>query len=298
MNIPMKRSAIRIVVVFLLCLVSLIPAHTAGAVPDSPETLEGSLTILKYAGTTKDNPLQGVEFSIYRILSLETDGTFSVEADFDAFFDGVAVDDVLKMSTSELNTLIEELQEYIEAQEITALGVDTTDRSGEAKFTDLPFGWYLVLETAAPSNVIERSANFLVEIPMTNPTGTGWIYDVTAYPKNRTRTTPWTPDPSPTPTPDPRPTPSDPLSEIPDTSPPLGTLDPNDPDIEIPDDLVPLAEPDGDPSFDLPKTGGGLAAETLYLTGPLLMLLSLMIILAINRKRHKWLAESGENKSD
>ena len=62
----------------------------------------------------------------------------------------------------------------------------TTDASGKATFSNLPIGLYLVEETAAPDKVTSRTAPFLVSIPMTNSTGTDWLYNVHAYPKNAT----------------------------------------------------------------------------------------------------------------
>ena len=48
-------------------------------------------------------------------------------------------------------------------------------------------GIYLVVETAWPATVTERSVPFLVSLPMTSKADNGnWIYDVYAYPKNST----------------------------------------------------------------------------------------------------------------
>lgn len=63
-----------------------------------------------------------------------------------------------------------------------------TNASGDATFTGLPIGLYLVTETAAPAGVT-TSAPFLVTIPLTNPeTRTDWMQDVHVYPKNSTTT--------------------------------------------------------------------------------------------------------------
>lgn len=48
-------------------------------------------------------------------------------------------------------------------------------------------GIYLVVETAWPATVTDRSVPFLVSLPMTSKADNGnWIYDVYAYPKNST----------------------------------------------------------------------------------------------------------------
>lgn len=49
-------------------------------------------------------------------------------------------------------------------------------------------GIYLVVETAWPATVTDRSVPFLVSLPMTSKADNGnWIYDVYAYPKNSTK---------------------------------------------------------------------------------------------------------------
>lgn len=58
-----------------------------------------------------------------------------------------------------------------------------TAGEGEAKFTDLPLGIYLVEETSAPDGIV-TGAPFIVSIPMVNQASDAWNYDVIAYPKN------------------------------------------------------------------------------------------------------------------
>jgi fimbrial isopeptide formation D2 family protein/LPXTG-motif cell wall-anchored protein len=65
----------------------------------------------------------------------------------------------------------------------------TTDAAGVATFpTGMPIGLYRVVETAAPADVTDPTAPFLVTLPFpTGPTGSPaneWIYDVHVYPKN------------------------------------------------------------------------------------------------------------------
>ena len=62
----------------------------------------------------------------------------------------------------------------------------TTDENGIVTFSNLELGRYLVVESDAPSNVVSKIANFLVDIPMTSDDGTSLIYDVEVSPKNNT----------------------------------------------------------------------------------------------------------------
>ena len=59
----------------------------------------------------------------------------------------------------------------------------TTSGQGEAKFSDLPLGIYLVEETKTPDGIVS-GAPFIVSIPMVNEASDAWNYDVIAYPKN------------------------------------------------------------------------------------------------------------------
>lgn len=63
----------------------------------------------------------------------------------------------------------------------------TTNAQGTATITGnskLPMGIYLVQEIDNPAVDI-KAADCLVSLPLTNPAGDGWIYDVHIYPKNQ-----------------------------------------------------------------------------------------------------------------
>lgn len=77
------------------------------------------------------------------------------------------------------------------AASVTAAQLDTdktytqtTTPAGLATFSDLPSGVYLVRETS--SNGHNPIAPFLVQLPMTNADGNGWMETVHVYPKNQT----------------------------------------------------------------------------------------------------------------
>lgn len=64
----------------------------------------------------------------------------------------------------------------------------TKGDEGVAKFSDLAVGAYLVKEIEAPAGKVPIK-DFIAFVPMTNAAGTGWNYDVHAYPKNTTAVT-------------------------------------------------------------------------------------------------------------
>ncbi|WP_311488795.1 SpaH/EbpB family LPXTG-anchored major pilin [uncultured Corynebacterium sp.] len=70
-----------------------------------------------------------------------------------------------------------------DADKTTTTYKKTTSGQGEAKFSDLPLGIYLVEETNAPDGIV-TGAPFIVSIPMVNEASDAWNYDVVAYPKN------------------------------------------------------------------------------------------------------------------
>lgn len=65
-----------------------------------------------------------------------------------------------------------------------ATDVQTTGADGVATFAGLDVGVYLVAETNSDPHTTRVTPNFFVSIPMTNPEGDGWLYDVHVYPKN------------------------------------------------------------------------------------------------------------------
>ena len=69
----------------------------------------------------------------------------------------------------------------------TPMASPATNDEGLATITDMPVQAYLVCETKAPSDIVQKAKPFVVTIPHPN-TAAGadgqWIYDVHAYPKN------------------------------------------------------------------------------------------------------------------
>ena len=74
------------------------------------------------------------------------------------------------------------------AVDTDAAAEGTTAGGGLATLANLPVAAYLVCETAAPANIVEKAKPFVVTIPFPNTTNGGdgkWLYDVHAYPKNQ-----------------------------------------------------------------------------------------------------------------
>ncbi len=76
------------------------------------------------------------------------------------------------------------LEKYVSANGGTAMPL--TDAYGKTHAENMDLGLYLVVETSVPEMVVSTTDPFLVSLPMTDLNGSGWIYDVTLYPKNLT----------------------------------------------------------------------------------------------------------------
>ena len=145
------KKTLKLISIVLVITLALISYFTVVKAIDLTRTT-GSLTINKYETGKTDStghylPLQGVRFNIYKVSDTET-------------------------STS------------TPAGNYTATALTGSD--GKANFSNLQLGRYLVVEDSAPVNVTDRVANFLVDIPATNATGTDILYDVEVEAKNET----------------------------------------------------------------------------------------------------------------
>ncbi len=167
--------------------------------------------------TIKDYAIEGVEFSIMPIASIiqYTDETtvalcygFEKEEtvlDVIGLSDGedrfVAADslndgkwyfesEVLhkalsdKLTTKAIETK-NSLEDAVNDSENTKV-MPLTDSNGRTKLENLEIGLYLVVETKVPEDVVDTTNPFFLSLPMTDPEGDNWNYDVVAYPKNET----------------------------------------------------------------------------------------------------------------
>lgn len=177
---------------------------TRPTLPTIDTTQKGTLTINKYEGTdantSNDKPLAGVEFTIWKVADIEQDSSSSkvgfkytpvtglglVADDFTSNETEAQkyTDDIYAKVLNKLNTNKDVENGTLAGGKKATTALDTTKTTATAKFTELELGLYLVQETNAPSQIVNKTANFLVSVPMTNEAGTAWNYDVVAEPKN------------------------------------------------------------------------------------------------------------------
>lgn len=186
------------------------PAWADGAarpnLPTIDTTQKGTLTINKYEGTDENTsnykPLAGVEFTIWKVADIEQD-TSSLS---NVGFKFVPVSTLTSLKAEDFKSdktdadkytkeiydkVLAKLNKNKKVEDGTLNGaikaitkIDDTTCKASAKFTNLDLGLYLVQETKAPSQIVNKTANFLVSVPMTNEAGKAWNYDVVAEPKN------------------------------------------------------------------------------------------------------------------
>lgn len=160
----------------------------------------GTLTINKYEGKEGDTtkPLADVGFTVYKVADIAQETTSgTTKFYYKSCVDGLTdADFELMKAENDTESYTKDIQDKILGK-LDTIKADTriTKREGtttlntskdkaSVKFEDLPIGLYLVEETSAPAQIVNKTANFLVSVPMTNETGDDWIYDVEASPKN------------------------------------------------------------------------------------------------------------------
>lgn len=157
-------------------------------------TETGSLTIKKH-GSSADSSLAGASFSVYRVMELtpaEQPGEYAAYKKADTFADtlsGVTADDLGNYSSVEIENLALDLKAVATSADVQPEASGVTGEDGTCLFSELPLGYYLVVETQAPEGYVAGSP-FLIAIPSTNnytsedTLGYVWVYDVEAEPKN------------------------------------------------------------------------------------------------------------------
>lgn len=207
---------------FLTGVLSAVMALSVCALPaaaaESQVTFDvnkkvGSLTITKLeqtqtqseAGKGEGSPLAGVTFTAYKIADISQSyegGKATLAYDLNATLKGKGLDNSIFNGNSSMidskTGLIDSKLLYdginkkfstLTNDEKAAMkqgDPQTTNDAGVASFTELPLGIYMIEETAAPSQILTRTANFVVSIPMVQTTENGqeWVYNVKASPKN------------------------------------------------------------------------------------------------------------------
>ena len=202
-------AALSAVMALSVCALPAMAEGTTSTSTFDPSITKGTLTISKYEQTEADKTktdanekkgklLDGVEFTVYKLADIkQVDGKL-VYAPV-AALNRVLSDDDFNDATAEGSIDSEKLYKTISQKlsdvhfdmstlspESKTTGKDSSVGAGKVKF-ELDLGIYMVAETKAPSQILTKSENFIVSIPMTVKQDDGtyvWNYDVEAEPKN------------------------------------------------------------------------------------------------------------------
>ena len=180
----------------VMMALTLLPAMANAESTITDPQAKGSLTINKTTDKKdadgKYPGLGGAEFTIYKVASLElgTNGKYKswkLTTDFARL--SLTPDTLGSISTADLEAKANEAKKI--AADLTGQSQTTADgtgetRKGEATFSNLELGYYLVVETKTPSKYV-ASKPFFVSIPETVTTADGstWNYNVSVSPKNQ-----------------------------------------------------------------------------------------------------------------
>ena len=180
----------------VMMAITLLPAMANAESTITDPQAKGSFTINKTTNKKdadgKYPGLGGAEFTIYKVASLElgTNGKYKswkLTTDFARL--SLTPDTLGSISTADLEAKANEAKKI--AADLTGQSQTTADgtgetRKGEATFSNLELGYYLVVETKTPSKYV-ASKPFFVSIPETVTTADGstWNYNVSVSPKNQ-----------------------------------------------------------------------------------------------------------------
>lgn len=152
----MKKSKISLALFLMLVVVTVtntVLASTASLVDTSKK---GSVTITALSqlnGSTDTVPLKDVKYALYK------------------------VDEVAGTTI----TTVDAAENYIKGK--TPVNELVTGDNGKVAFTNLDLGRYYAKVVEVPIGTTEVPESFLVDVPMTNQAGNGWIYDIDVQPK-------------------------------------------------------------------------------------------------------------------
>ncbi len=181
----MKTKFLRkgILVLAVMLVMCFVPAAAfAEMVPDLKQDT-GSLNIhLIYHDEAVDTPVDGAVFTVYKVAGMKVKSgscTFDLEEAFASTkinFDG--------MTASASAAAAKTCSDLVKDKRLKGTS-KTTNGKGDAVFSDLPVGMYLVMQTGAKGSAEKYSyvTPYLVMVPLFNEEADEWLYDVDSEPK-------------------------------------------------------------------------------------------------------------------
>lgn len=201
-----NKTVVSVLLAMLLVFTTSVSAMAASPGIDTSKTASLNVRILKTGDPAKGVP--GGKVEIYRLTSVVYDPysgyLHKVSSNYSAVLDRTDVANIGKMTAAEEKALIARIRSYISENKLSSDALAVPDVLGNASFTDLPLGLYLVVQTEAASQYT-AVAPFLITLPQYSADNTTIIYSVDAAPKVGTADPIPTRPPRPTPPPPPYP---------------------------------------------------------------------------------------------
>ncbi|MBQ4447879.1 MAG: Cna B-type domain-containing protein [Clostridia bacterium] len=165
----------KITLIIAMLMALILTAGAAFASPVIDPEAQGSITVNLLDSADDHKPIPGATFRLYHVADI-AEG-INLAFVYTEAFEGcpASLDDVNAPG------LADAVLEYAEANSIPYI-TGVTDENGSVTFADLELGLYLIAQEGEVEGYYPI-APFLVSVPMTNPEGTAWVYDIDASPK-------------------------------------------------------------------------------------------------------------------
>lgn len=164
-----KKRLLTALFALMMCSISI--GVRADDVPDPLH--KGSVTVTVYDSESK-KPVSGGRLTLYYVACIEVDDSDYLFEYTDGFSRcDIALDDI------QTEALAETMAAYVRNQKLKGTNVEV-DSKGQATFTDLEQGLYLITQDSAAQNYTSLNA-FLITIPLEK--NGKLVYDVDAFPK-------------------------------------------------------------------------------------------------------------------
>ena len=159
-------------IIFVMTFILLLGSNAVFAIDSQPSSLA---VIIKFG----EEPLKDINMAVCRVAdAVEKNGGITYIATPEFIGSGA---DFSNLNKEKNIALAAGLNAYVHANNIGRYS-QKTDISGNAAFTDLSAGLYMLAQIDAENSeyIIDP---YIVAVPVQNETKNGWNYDVVAYPK-------------------------------------------------------------------------------------------------------------------
>lgn len=191
----MRKNIVMFVSLSIMIL-SIVGVGLKSLAADMPDTTDITLHKLQYTGKNQD----GIIVNDGNILTELPEGfepynpvdngevKFTL-VDVTEYVDIKGVDTVqselISLSPKDYDTWISTNGSVVETKSVDSLGTVKFEGVNSNLTAEGKYRYYIVFETEYPSSVVKPSQPVLVQLPMTNDSGNGYLENVHVYPKNQ-----------------------------------------------------------------------------------------------------------------